>query len=104
MRYPQELVEACPVALTAEARAWLLERETCAMMLHNLDCAASLPTMWLVQRGRPGEACPRWERCVWHGPMFKRWIWSGVVPAGPPTKDFLDSVLAGIREVTADKR
>lgn len=82
--------------ITEEARAWLLQRKSCAAMLHNLDCASST-NMWLVKRARPGTVCPRWECCTWHTHSSKKYAWSGVVPAGPPTEHFLECVLVGIR-------
>lgn len=89
------MVEAPTLMITDEARAWLLQRESCAAMLHNLDCAPST-AMWLASRARPGTVCPRWERCTWHTTTHM-YEWSGVVPAGPPTPHFLDCVLVGIR-------
>lgn len=84
-------------------RRWLLRRETCANALHNLDCAAGLE-MWPLERARPGVPCPRFERCVWQTAGGDRLTWSGTVPAGPPTQDFLEGVLAGMRVADTPRR
>lgn len=90
-----------PLKLAPADHSWLLERESCANALHNLDCASGVD-MWLVERARPGTRCPRFERCVWQTVDGGRLTWSGTVPAGPPTPDFLDGVLAGMRAAAAE--